>query len=76
MPRNFNQEELDFFTLSADVIMQFYQESLGISSLSEDKQNDWDLDAINFSKKVFSCEGLNFDDNLTNEQTHKILYGY
>jgi len=76
MPRNFNQNEMDFFTLSYDVILEFYQQSNGISALTKEEDNNWDLDAINFSKKVFSVEFLRFDDNLNNNQTHNILYDY
>lgn len=73
MPRNYSSQEREFQKWALDELLKFIQYCVSNSDLSEQEQDDFDLDIINFYNRLSSAEALNFDDSI-NPEDYKSYY--
>jgi hypothetical protein len=71
MPRYLKVDDLEFFKLGLDELAAYFQAIVVHSQLNEE---DWDLDMINNSKKIFSAEMIKFDKSVTVQDVVKEFY--
>jgi hypothetical protein len=68
------QEEFDYIEKAISSIVWFFQKCTSKSNLTEEEENQWDIDIINLIHKFYSCEIIPHDNRIHFKKINKPSY--